>query len=102
MFYDATVRPAGQITHEVPKVGLSAAEVVILRSIHGDDGVVHLRPSKSARPAGDERARLIAVYGEKVVGKVFGSTYGSALPQEVPADWMPSEEAPDWARATAA
>jgi len=88
--YDALVRPAGQLTHEVPKFSLTAAEVILLRSIHGDDGVVQLRRSKSQGSIHDvtERERLKAVYGEKAFARVFGSTFGSQLPQEVPPDWM--------------
>ncbi len=109
LFYDATVRPAGQLTHEVPRSGLSAAEVYMLRYIHGDDGVVRLNKSKVDRKVVDaeERARLKHVYGEKHFAAVFGSTFGSKLPDDVPEQWMegavaqePVEE-PDWARAHA-
>lgn len=96
-FYDCTVRPAGSLLHEVPKQGLSAAEVVLLRSIHGDDGVVHLKPSKVKGDLSDaaERQRLSAVYGEKAVAKVFSATYGAALPQEVLPDWLHGEAQDD-------
>lgn len=90
--YDAICRPGGQLTHEVPKYGLTAAEVYLLRSIHGDDGVIKLRPSKSkpfAVPGSiDERDRLKAIYGDRAFAQVFGSTFGAQLPQEVPAAWL--------------
>ena len=101
--YDALCRPAGQLTHEVPKSMLTAPEIFLLRSIHGDDGVVQLKPSKVAESfdAGAERARLKALYGDKAFAKVFGSTFGSTLPTEVPKDWLngaihaPEEDLPE-------
>lgn len=100
--YSALCRPAGQLTHEVPKSSLTAPEVILLRSIHGDDGVVHLEPTKveGSFDVNAERARLKSVYGEKAFSKVFGSTFGSTMPTEVPKDWLngstpaPEEDSP--------
>lgn len=87
--YDAVCRPGGQLTHEVPKHGLSAPEVILLRSIHGDDGVVRLKHSKMKREDGiDEIDRLKHIYGDKIVTRVFGGTFGSTLPKEVPGEWL--------------
>lgn len=87
--YDAICRPGGQLTHEVPKVGLSAPEVILLRAIHGDDGVIRLKPSKVKRDDGvDEGDRLRQIYGEKAVARAFGTTFGSTLPKELPKEWL--------------
>lgn len=89
LLYDAICRPGGQLTHEVPKSGLTAPEVILLRQIHGDDGVVHIKRSKQESAAGvDELDRLSHLYGNKVVSKVFGASYGTSLPQEIPAEWL--------------
>lgn len=93
--YDAICRPGGQLTHEVPKHGLSAPEIILLRAIHGNDGVIHLKPSKLVRDNGiDEIDRLNHIYGEKAVARAFGSTFGSKLPTEVPSEWL-NGTAPD-------
>jgi hypothetical protein len=39
------VRLGGLLTNTVPKAGVTPAEVLLLRSIHGDDAVVDIRPT---------------------------------------------------------
>ena len=98
--YKASVRPGGQITHEVPRDVLSAPEVVLLRAIHGDDAVVHLsRTKKQQCNEQEERERLTGVYGAKAVTAAFGNTHGARLPTEVPDAWVnnkgPAQAPPD-------
>jgi len=92
--YKATIRPGGQVTHEVPRDNLTAAEVILLRHIHGDDAVLHLGRTKTStkfkRDA--ERDRLVAAYGDKPVAAAFGSSFGAGLPEEVPTDWLNNRE----------
>lgn len=99
--YDCKVRLKGSLYNEVHKSGVSAAEISILRLIHGGavddmDAVVGIAPSKDINgkrlPESeisdlDERERLQHLYGTalesrediKNVNGVFGPT--SALPQ---------------------
>ncbi len=42
--YDATIRLKGDTAHEVNKAGLTAAEIMVLRRIHGLDAVVRIVP----------------------------------------------------------
>jgi hypothetical protein len=72
--YDCIVRPGGQITHEVPKKGISAKEIMLLRVLHGNDGVMriecvgeYLDYNESA-----ELKRLAMRFSDKVVARVFG------------------------------
>lgn len=60
-------------THELPKEGLTAAEIMILRSIHGADGVTNLVSTVMDRRAHrEELDRLVDVYGAAAVHRVFG------------------------------
>lgn len=61
---NATVRIAGSVLHTVPKRDLTPAEIVVLRSIHGDDAVVNIRPTKNDRNRGHaaEFDRLAGLY----------------------------------------
>jgi len=62
--YDAAVRLSGKTHHEVAKAGLSAAEITILRTLHGDDAVVRIRERTNDKsPHGEERAKLHQRYG---------------------------------------
>lgn len=101
--YDCKVRLKGSLYNEVHKSGVSAAEIMLLRLIHGGavddmDAVVEIKPSEDAEgkrlPESeindhDERARLQTLYGTaletrediKNVNGVFGPA--SALPQIV-------------------
>lgn len=82
--YDCTVRLAGNVLNEVRKEGVSAPELIMYRAIHGDDGVVDIEKRKSdKRDHAEERARLIRIFGAKMVVKVFGDTYGAELPVKV-------------------
>jgi hypothetical protein len=50
----------------------TAAEIVLLRSIHGDDAVVNVTPIKfQARSQAEEIDRLKKFYGDETFKKVF-------------------------------
>lgn len=90
--YSATIRPAGNLLHEVPRTGLTAPELLILLAIHGPDGITKLveepaveKGKKGAKTGSvstdEERSRLIAQYGRAVFERTFGTqTYGLQLP----------------------
>jgi len=46
-FYDGILRLAGNVLNEVHIRGVSAAEVIMLQSLHGDDSVTNLRKVKA-------------------------------------------------------
>lgn len=79
--YNATVRIGGSPLHEVPRIGLTAPEVICLRAVHGDDAVVNIKQGTvSTRTQTQERDRLRQVYGPEVVSRLFGDTYEPRLP----------------------
>jgi hypothetical protein len=83
--YSAFVRPGGSLLNEIPKIGLSAAEIVVLRGIHGNDSVIKIQWTGSdRRKHAAERDRLVALYGEKAFANVFGTGYSIKLPNELP------------------
>lgn len=82
-FYSGKLRLAGSVQNEVPKKDMSAAEVILLRHLHGDDAVVISKhEGDRRRSSNDERDRLIDLYGEKIVTEIFGP-YFRELPPEV-------------------
>ena len=83
--YDCHVRLGGKVTNEVQRLGVTAPEIIALRSIHGEDAVVRL---KSLAVADDrrshvaERDRLSRLYGDKVIEDLFGPNH-QKLPIEL-------------------
>lgn len=75
--------------NEVPKDGLTAAEVVLLKQIHGDDAVVELKCTGEVSRADEyERSRLRDIYGAAnpradIIKETFG-VEGIQLPQFIP------------------
>lgn len=71
--YNCYVRPAGQLTHEVPKTNCSAQELVLLRFIHGADAVVRITKAGEFKEfdKDTELRRLAQIYDPRVVGRVF-------------------------------
>jgi hypothetical protein len=63
-YYNFKLRLHGNVNHEVLKQNMSAPEVIVLRAIHGDEGVIDVKYSKSEEvdPA-SERERLHLRYG---------------------------------------
>ena len=71
--FKCKVRLGGNVMHEVIKDEVTAPEVIVLRHIHGYDGVLDLQRTKSdKRPHEGERERLSVVYGDAVVAQMFG------------------------------
>lgn len=61
--YDCQVRLGGTTSSEVPKSGISAAEILTLRHIHGDDSVVKITPkNRSQASHAAERDHLMRTY----------------------------------------
>lgn len=71
--YNCKVRLAGSIDNEVRKEGASAAEVILLRKVHGDDAVVNIVEAGQDNKLTHEgmRDQLRRDYGEKLVDKTF-------------------------------
>ena len=66
--YNCMVRPGGHITHEVPKHGISAKEVQLLRMLHGNDAVFKI-----------ERVGEFRDYNETTEYQLLAMRYGDAL-----------------------
>lgn len=76
---------SGLFTGEVPKTDLSAAEVLLLQSMHGEDAVISIvKTGSDKRKTAAERDRLASVYGPMVVAKLFGAEKWKTLPQKLP------------------
>lgn len=76
----AVVRLGGSRDNTVHKVGLTVAEIVVLRAIHGgDDSVTDIQPTgMDKRPHAEELNRLRSIYGnakddkeESILTKIF-------------------------------
>jgi hypothetical protein len=75
-----------QIANGAPINPMSAAEVVVLRSIFGDSSVTELHEvgERKTLSFSQERDRLEAIYGEKALKDIFGVRGVAAkLPREV-------------------
>lgn len=61
--YDIDFSPGGRIEIQIPKAGVTAPEILLLRHIHGEDAVKNVRPrTMDRRPHADEFERLVASY----------------------------------------
>lgn len=71
-----TVRLSGDVGNTVPKTGVSVAEIVVLRAIHGEDAVVDIKATHNDKtPHREERDRLSVIYGRPIVDKIFPGTF---------------------------
>lgn len=67
--YDCTVRLSGSMYNEVPKVGVTAAEIAVLKAIHqapdaGVEAVINIKAGENVRRDDhEERQRLEETYG---------------------------------------
>lgn len=60
---NCTVRHGGSLLHTIPMTGVTPAEILILRRIHGEDAVVDIRPIRMAKTRQEvEWARLAEKY----------------------------------------
>lgn len=88
--FDCKVKLANSNDNEVRRVFVTAAEIIVLRDIHGQDSVVDIAgvdqvavDSDDARPEGKERERLAGRYGGERIAKLFGAAH-QRLPDVVP------------------
>lgn len=69
-----TVRIAGSLLSTVQKTGITPAELIVLRQVHGNDAVVQLQAERmeiKGESASEELERLEKTYGPEVVAKAF-------------------------------
>lgn len=88
--YNCKVRLSGSLYNEVPKDEVTAAEITLLRVIHGNDGVADIvHKGEVERSDIEERGRLNFIYGGalhtideiKSINGVFG--VAGALPDKI-------------------
>jgi hypothetical protein len=73
--YDVSVRIGGNLNSVVPKQDVTAAEILVLRRLHGDDAVIDIRPTNmDKRSHGAEWARLVDIYGRNGSSSVDGAS----------------------------
>lgn len=80
--YDCVVNVGGSIRTEVHKHNVTAAEIAVLRSLHGDDAVTQIaeKGANDKRSHAGEIGRLQELYGPRVVGHLFGTAINTRLP----------------------
>lgn len=84
--FSGKMRLSGDANYEIPLVSIPAAEVHILRRLHGDDSVVILREEgEDARSDRHWRAYLQRKFSPAAVEKFFGETH-VPLPATLPDD----------------
>ena len=75
-YHFSSLAIGGDITHVIAKDFVTAAEIVMLRHIHGDHAVTNIKPTGSFDHDSDaERNRLGELYDDATVEQVFGK-YG--------------------------
>jgi len=78
--YSCKVRLNGSLYNEVPKSDVTAAEIHILKMLHGDDAVIGVEETgKNKATQAEERDRLEAIYGEGIVAQQLAKTPELAL-----------------------
>lgn len=84
-FYSAKIRLSGSLNNEVRREDLTAAEIGVLRHLHGETALVEIEAAAGSSDRSDavERLRLVGVYGEKTVKEVLGTSV-HPLPKELP------------------
>lgn len=78
------VRIGGSLLHTVRKHGLTPAEIVVLRAVHGNDAVTQLRAERTPlkmKRNDEELERLELRYGGKVVREVCFPGHSPKLPK---------------------
>lgn len=70
--YRCDVRHAGKQYTIIRKEDVTAADIVIMRVLHGADAVANIEPTRESRDAAVKvRARLVSAYGEKVFRQCY-------------------------------
>lgn len=65
--YDCNLRLGGSLNNVVPKTACTAAEIEVLRALHGKDAVIDIAPGNpkaDKRTSPQERARLKRIYAD--------------------------------------
>lgn len=76
--YKANVLHAGKMNHQLLKSDLTAAQIIMLKAIHGDHAVTDIvETGNSDLPVSGEKGRLTAIYG----GERFAAVFPGAFPQ---------------------
>lgn len=79
--YECKVRLAGSLLNEVRKHDQTAADVIMLRSLHGEDAVLDVKHTGSVeRSSAEQRQRMAENYG---TGVFDSSTSGASHMQRV-------------------
>ena len=87
--YRCKVRLAGGVNNEVPKVGVYAAEIIVLRAMHGADSVVAIEPmDMDKKPHSELRDELQRRYPRISMERLFGPSH-----QSLPVRLDPATEA---------
>ena len=90
--YRCKIRLANHVNNEVAKNGVTAAEVMCLRKLHGDGAVLDVRPIKMDKRSHDEeRDRLVRKYGQGTVTALFGNAF-QKLPGKLSATGKPTAD----------
>ena len=64
-----TVLLSGEVMHQVSKINVTPAEILILKAIHGNEAVTNVVPTtNNKRPHAEEYDRLMQIYGQTKVG----------------------------------
>lgn len=89
--YNCKVRLSGSLYNEVPKTGITAAEIIVLRVIHGDDAVADITPAGEEKKSSAQlRGELALMYGKALRGieeiRTINGIFGVAgeLPEHLP------------------
>lgn len=71
--YNCQVRLSGNVNHVVPKYACTEHEILILRTLHGNDAVVFIKQvgEDKDRTEKGEFSRLAAIYGQDKVESLF-------------------------------
>ena len=89
--YNCKVRLSGSLYNEVPKSQISAAEIIVLRTIHGSDAVADIVPAGESKMSSIQlRGELTLMYGKALrtieevrsINGIFG--VAGELPEHLP------------------
>ena len=71
--YNCQVRLAGNLNHVVPKYAVTESEILVLRHLHGNDSVVHIKSIGEDKERQDtaEYSRLAGIYGQDKIESLF-------------------------------